>query len=127
MVRDRVTTERTTTQTDTTTDTTTGAGTAAIVAGAIGAMALGFFVTLNEMSPAIKKALTFNNAVGPLSGKTTLAVIVWLLAWGVLHTAWRNRDVELGKYRMLITAMLVVGLFGTFPPFYYFIASLGGQ
>ena len=31
---------------------------------------------------------------GGVSGRTTLAVAVWLIAWGILHGTWRRRTLE---------------------------------
>jgi hypothetical protein len=56
--------------------------------------------------------------VGPLSGKTIMAVIVWLVAWVILHTIYRSRPYE--TRRAFIIAMVLVGLgvLGTFPTFF---------
>jgi hypothetical protein len=51
---------------------------AAIIAGGVGAAALGLFTTLAEANEDIKDWLDWNADVGPLSGKTIMAVIVWL-------------------------------------------------
>ncbi|MDQ0732369.1 hypothetical protein [Arthrobacter sp. B1I2] len=64
--------------------------------------------------------MTFYGPVGPLSGKTTLTVVVWLLCWVALHLALRKREVE---GRRVVTASLVLiglglGLVGTFPMFF---------
>ena len=58
---------------------------AAIIAAGIGAFALGLFTTLAEASATLKDWLQWNDRVGPLSGKTLLAVAVWLAAWAILH------------------------------------------
>jgi hypothetical protein len=42
-------------------------------------VALGVWTTLAELSPV--KRLNVSDPVGPLNGKTTVAVIVWLIAW----------------------------------------------
>jgi hypothetical protein len=31
-----------------------------------------------------------SDEVGPLSGKTIMAVIVWLLSWAILHAVYHN-------------------------------------
>jgi hypothetical protein len=54
--------------------------------------------------------------VGPLAGKTTVAVIVWLIAWLILGIAWRKRDINI---RRVFWIGLVLGLLGVllmFPP-----------
>jgi hypothetical protein len=95
-----------------------GIAAAALLASGIGCAALGIFIVLVELSPAIKSALTFNKGVGPLSGKTILAVAVWLVSWVVLHFAWRRRQVSFGKVWAATLALVGVGLIGTFPPFF---------
>ena len=91
---------------------------AAIIAGGVGAAALGLFTTLAEANEDIKDWLDWNADVGPLSGKTIMAVIVWLVAWVTLHTVYRGRPYE--TRRAFIIAMVLVGLgvLGTFPTFF---------
>lgn len=91
---------------------------AAILASGIGSMAYGFFVTLTEGSTAIKHLLTFSHAVGPLSGKTMLGVMVWFIAWIILHITWKNREVNFGKVFKVTMILITLGFVGTFPPFY---------
>lgn len=51
---------------------------------------------LAEVNSGIARLLNFYPPAGPLSGKTTMAVVVWLVAWAVTHQAWRDRDVNFG-------------------------------
>jgi hypothetical protein len=96
---------------------------AAVLACGIGSLALGVVTTLAEASPAFKDLLAWNQAVGPLSGKTAVAVIVWLLAWAILHAVFRNKPVE--TRRALTVALVLVGLgvVGTFPTFFEAFAA----
>jgi hypothetical protein len=73
---------------------------------------------LVEASPAIKTAFTFVKPVGALSGKTTLGMLIWLVAWVILGTMWKDKEVSFGK--ILIAAFLFfgLGLLFTFPPFF---------
>jgi acyl CoA:acetate/3-ketoacid CoA transferase alpha subunit len=64
---------------------------AAVIAGGIGAAALGVFTTLAEASTGVKNWLQWSDAVGPLSGKVVVALMVWLVAWAILHVALRRR------------------------------------
>ena len=59
-----------------------GAVAAALLAGGIGAFAVGLMTVLAEASEAIANLLRFSGPVGPLSGKTTVAVVIWLIAAG---------------------------------------------
>jgi len=56
---------------------TNGPAAAAILASGIGSMALGLFTTLAQAITSIKNALNLYDPAGPLSGKTTVAVVVW--------------------------------------------------
>jgi hypothetical protein len=42
----------------------------------------------------IQLSLTLSNDVGPLSGKTTYAVIGWMVGWVILAVILRNRNVS---------------------------------
>ena len=97
---------------------TNGSAAAAILAAGIGSMALGLFTTLAEAIVSVKNALVFYNPVGPLSGKTTLAVVAWLVAWIVLGSLWKNKQVSFGGVFATSLILIVLGLIGTFPPFY---------
>jgi hypothetical protein len=96
---------------------TNGPGAAALLAAGIGATALGVFAVLGDMWPAYKKLMIFYKPTGPLSGVTTSAVIVWLLAWAILEWRWRQKTVPMGSVAVVACALLVAGLLLTFPPF----------
>jgi hypothetical protein len=91
---------------------------AAILAGGVGCLALGVLTTLSEASKGFSDWLNWYNPVGPLSGKTTLTVIVWLVAWVGLHLAYRRTALE--SQRALTVALILIGLgvVGTFPEFF---------
>src|SRR2546421_10251124 len=67
---------------------TTGPAVAAILAAGIGAAFLGLIVICESAIHPLSKALIFSKAVGPLSGKTTVAMVAWLGAWAVTHWLW---------------------------------------
>lgn len=46
--------------------------------------------TLAQASESAKKWFEWSGRVGPLSGKTSMAVIVWLVAWIVLYFLMRH-------------------------------------
>lgn len=96
---------------------------AALIAGGIGSAALGFFTILAEASAAAKSWLEWNSAVGALSGKTFMSVLVWLVAWAGLHLGFRKRSVEL-RSAFIVTLVLVgAGVLGTFPTVFQAFAS----
>jgi hypothetical protein len=95
-----------------------GSGAAAILAAGIGCAMVGILAFAAEASPPFAKLLNFYNPVGPLSGKTTVAVIVWLVAWFVLARLWRDKNVTLGPVNLAAFILLGVGFLLTFPPFW---------
>lgn len=94
-----------------------GPAAAAILAAGVGALALGVLALAGDALPAVAGALTFWPPSGPLSGVTTLAVALWLVAWGVLSRRWSGRELALGRINAAAIAMLAAGLLLTFPPF----------
>jgi hypothetical protein len=95
-----------------------GLAAAALLAGGIGAFGIGLMTVLAEASPAIKEALTFVKPVGPLSGKTTVGVIIWLIAWAILGYLWKDKEVALNKVVIAAFIFLALGFLFTFPPFF---------
>ncbi|HLE28484.1 MAG TPA: hypothetical protein VI793_10230 [Anaerolineales bacterium] len=100
-----------------------GAVAAALLAGGIGAFAVGLMTVLAEASEAIANLLRFSGPVGPLSGKTTVAVVIWLIAWGILGVLWRGKNVDFGRVSTAAFMLLALGLLGTFPPFFVLFAA----
>jgi hypothetical protein len=95
-----------------------GPGAAAILAAGIGCAALGILAFAAEASRPFAGLLNFYNPVGPLSGKTTVAVVVWLLAWVVLSILWRRKTVAIGATNLAAFILLGIGFLLTFPPFW---------
>lgn len=96
---------------------------AAIIAAGMGAFAIGLFTTLAEISASFKDFLNFYDPVGPLSGKTTYAVVVWLVSWTVLHLALRRSTIKLTTGLVIGAIFLTLGVLGTFPPFFEAFAA----
>ena len=98
-----------------------GPAAAAMVAAGIGIFMLGLLATLAVPWTDLKDFLADFQAgqgVGPLAGKTVLAVVVWALSWGVLHFRWRDKDVDLKKMFSIGVFLGILGAVGTFPPFF---------
>jgi hypothetical protein len=95
---------------------TNGSGAAAILAAGVGAAALGVLAVLGDKSAVVKSAMIFYKPTGPLSGVTTVAILVWLACWAVLEWRWRNRSVALGRVCLVALVLLGVGVLLTFPP-----------
>jgi hypothetical protein len=96
-----------------------GAAMAATLAAGIGAFAMGFIVILNEAGLFAAPALY--GPAGGVTGRTTLATLVWLVVWGVLHTRWRARQIAAGRILALTLALVAAGVLGTFPPIWGFL------
>jgi hypothetical protein len=91
---------------------------AAIIAGGIGAATLGILTTAAEISERLKDWLDWRSQVGSLSGKTGSAVIVWLVAWVVLHLLFREKPYETRRAFVIALILVAVGVVGTFPTFF---------
>jgi hypothetical protein len=92
-----------------------GPAVAAILAGGIGSAAMGLCTTIAEASDKVGNALNWWGPVGPLSGKSILAIIIWLVAWAILHTAWKGKDVSEAPVYKVAFILVAVGFLGTFP------------
>jgi hypothetical protein len=91
-----------------------GAAMAAVLGAGIGSFAMGAFVLLNEAGLFAAPALY--GPAGGVTGRTTFATIVWLLAWGVLHARWNSREVAPGRVFTWTLVLVVLAILGTFPP-----------
>lgn len=93
---------------------------AAFLAGGIGSAALGIIVTLYELNDksAFAKSMVWSKDVGGLSGKTSLAVIIFFISWAVLHFIFRGKETNFSRIATASFVMLAIGLIGTFPPFW---------
>ena len=91
-----------------------GSGLAALLAAGIGAFAMGSFVILNETG--LFTAPTLYGPAGGVSGRTTFAVIAWLIAWAVLHHRWKARHIVPRRVFVLSVVLTLVGILATFPP-----------
>lgn len=96
---------------------------AAILAGGVGALAMGVVTTWAEVSTGFSNALKWSAAVGPLSGKTIITVLVWLAAWGVLHVVYRRRPYETRRALAIALVLIGLGVLGTFPTFFQAFGS----
>jgi hypothetical protein len=96
-----------------------GPAVAALLAAGLSCATLGLLTLLNEASPrVISPFLNFYSPVGPLSGKTSLAVLVYFLSWGILAATFRNKDFKSGKWLITVFALVFLGWALTFPPIY---------
>lgn len=98
-----------------------GPGAAAILAAGFGIFVLGLLTTLAEISASLKGFLEdFQGSVGvgALAGKTTLAMVAWLVAWAALAFAWKGRSMKVRGVFVAAVILVILGIVGTFPPFF---------
>jgi hypothetical protein len=93
-----------------------GFGAAAVLAAGIGSFALGVLTVAGDASKTFARHLILYRPTGPLSGVSTAAIAIWLLAWIVLSLRWRSRNVALGPVLTASFLLLVASLLLTFPP-----------
>lgn len=94
-----------------------GSGAAAILAAGIGCFALAVLACAGDKLGAVKSLLMFYKPTGPLSGVTTTAILIWLVAWVILEWRWGKRNVALGRTNAIAFTLLALSLLLTFPPF----------
>lgn len=97
---------------------------AALLGGGIGSAVFGLITLFSALSDSFAQALNWYNPSGPLSGKSILGVASFFIAWAVLHSVWKGKEVN--NFNSISTAALVllaVGLLGTFPPVWHLFSS----
>lgn len=94
----------------------TGAAAAAMVAGGIGAFVIGLLTTGVVISEGLKETLNWWNPAGPLTGKTGLGVIVWLITWYILNRRWHTENPSLQQAFTITLILIGLAMILTFPP-----------
>ena len=98
-----------------------GPAAAAMIASGLGVFTLGLMTTLAVINGSVKSFLEwfqFDQGVGALAGKSTVAVLVFFVAWLVLYLLWREKDVVLKTSFYIGLGLGILGVIGTFPPFF---------
>jgi len=95
---------------------TNGSGAAAIFSAGVGCFVLAFLAILGDKSALVKGSLVFYKPTGPLSGVSTVAVLMWLFTWGILDWRWRKKMVAARRICAIALALLALSLILTFPP-----------
>lgn len=103
--------------------TAVGVASAAFVSSGIGCLVIGLMVTGAEMSEGLKNTLNWWNPAGPLTGKTGVGVIAWIVSWVILHTMWKDKDMDFGKVFIVTLIMIALGFLLTFPPIFGLFAA----
>ena len=89
---------------------------ATLLAGGFGVALLGVLTLVVERFAGTQQAFTLVKDVGPLSGKTTYAVIGWLVSWAILAVVLRGRDVSERATYWISGILVALGFLLTFPP-----------
>ena len=100
-----------------------GPAAAALIGAGLGVLFLGLFTTLSEVSTGLHDWLSFEDRVGPLSGKTTMAVVLWLVAWALVSVPLWRRNLSYVAVTGATVVLVVLGLIGTFPKFFQLFAE----
>jgi hypothetical protein len=93
-----------------------GSGAAAMLAAAIGSFVLAAIAFAGDKSVPIKNSLNFYKPTGPLSGVTTVAIVIWILTWGLLEWRWGKRTIAMSRVNLVSLTLLVLSILLTFPP-----------
>jgi hypothetical protein len=96
-----------------------GPAAAAMIAAGAGILFLGFFTAGAEKWASLKNFLADfqgSQGVGPLAGKTTMGIILWLLAWGVLAFLWKGKEVDVKKAFRIGLILGIIGAILMYPP-----------
>ena len=96
---------------------------AALLGGGLGTATLGVVTTLADVFKPVGAALNWWPPAGSLTGKSALAVAVFFMAWLILHFAFRGKDVNFVHASVWALILLGLGLLGTFPPFFEWLAG----
>ncbi len=98
-----------------------GPAAAAILSTGAGCAFLGIIGFVADASKSIANCLTFYRPTGPLSGVTTVAILMWLVTWLALAKHWRAKTVSLSRINATAYLLLALGILLTFPPFADFL------
>lgn len=91
-----------------------GVALAAFLGAGIGAFAMGVMVILNEAG--LFAAPPLYGPAGGVSGRTTFAVVIWLIGWAVLHSRWKHRQLDPRRVHTLTLFLIGAGVLLCFPP-----------
>lgn len=100
------------------TEVTTAPAAAAMIAGGIGTLFVGLMTTGAVLSEGLKNMLNWWDPAGPLTGKTGIGILAWLVSWFLLNTIWKGKDYDLKKAFTITLTLIVLGLLLTFPPIF---------
>lgn len=91
---------------------------AVLLAAGLAIFTLGAVTMLAEASASFSNALTWNQGVGALSGKSIIEVAVFVVAWTALTPVLWKRDGLLRPAAIAFIVLAALGYLGTFPTFF---------
>jgi hypothetical protein len=94
-----------------------GPAAAAILSAGAGCTFVGIISLVADAFKPIEKLLTFYRPTGPLSGVSSIAILLWLAMWLLLARRWKVKTVAMGKINAFAFLLLALGILLTFPPF----------
>jgi hypothetical protein len=94
-----------------------GPAAAAILAAGVGCGVLGILVVAADAFKPLAKLMTFYLPTGPLSGVSSVPILLWLVTWFILARRWRTKTVAIAKVNATAFLLLAFGILLTFPPF----------
>ncbi len=97
---------------------TNGTPLSALLSSGIGVFVLGFLTTFAEANAGFRSSIVLNSGVGPLSGKTTYAVVAWLAAWAITYVVMRGKSYAPRPFYIATFALIAGGFLLTFPLFF---------
>lgn len=95
---------------------TNGAAAAALLSAGAGSAVIGLLTTGAAISVGLKSVLNWWGPAGPLTGKTGVGIIAWLVTWTILHNRWKDRELSLTRVLVVTLVLLALALLLTFPP-----------
>ena len=102
-----------------------GPAAAAIMSAGIGCAGLGITTALVEAGPKFfEKALNFYNPVGPLAGKTIVAVVAFFVSWIVLGLRLQGKEVRIARWATVAFILIGLGFLLTFPPVFELLGDI---
>jgi len=96
---------------------TNGSAAAAILSSGIGCFVLGAIANIADAHKPFGKQLSIYMPTGPLSGISTVGIVVWLASCVVLAWRWNNKNVAIKSIGIAAIVLLLLSVLLVFPPF----------
>lgn len=100
-----------------------GAFAATALSAGIGCFMIGFLTVMAQANATIKDLLNWWDPAGPLTGKTGVGTIVWILCWLMFYFMWRKKEIAFKKIWWITLFLIAGALLLTFPPIFEALAG----